>query len=178
MVHALQQKVLQKNWEPEYLEKTIKVLQRAENSKGSVITKLDKFVYWAAILIAVTGNFIISIIIIPFLITITNKIALGFIIFTISLSFGFMFNVLLKDIGELDHDSHIMAGLFIPCLGLLNMYVITTVANHFIRILNIQDAHNPFIIGFIYVTAFVIPYFLDKIFKEKTYASKNKSLIY
>ncbi|MBR9690285.1 hypothetical protein GOV08_01235 [Candidatus Woesearchaeota archaeon] len=164
---GLKEKLEEKGWEPEFIDKAIDVFEKDSEDRGQIITKLDKIVYWIAMFIAITGNFIISVILIPFLVTITNKVALGVIIFAISLSFGFLFNVLLKDIEALDMEHHIIAGIFIPALALINIFVITNVSNHFIKLLNIQSQHSPFVIGAVYIIGFLTPFTTDKLFVEK-----------
>lgn len=169
----LRQKLEAKGWDKEAIDKTMRVFEKEKEQKGEILTKLDRVVYWVAMIVSIAGNFLISIILIPFLITITNKIALGIIIFAISLSFGFLFNILLKDIEGVDEEHHIIAGIFIPALALINIFVITNVANHFISQLNIQQSHNPFMIGTIYVTAFTTPYLIDKLLNKNTTQKKE-----
>jgi hypothetical protein len=159
------QKLEDKGWETEDIDKAISVFEEDKEKRNDIITKLDRLVYWVAMIVAIAGNFIISIILIPFLVSITNKVALYIIIFAISLSFGFLFNILLKDIEEIDYDHHLIAGVFIPTLALINIFVITNVANHFLILFKIQTSHNPIIVGAIYVAAFVSPYAADKLFK-------------
>lgn len=171
----LREKLEAKGWDDESIEKAMKVFEKEKEKKGEILSKLDKLVYWVAMMISIAGNFIISIILIPFLITITNKIALSVIIFAISLSFGFLFNILLKDIEGIDEEHHIIAGVFIPALALINIFVITNVANHFITALNIQQSHNPFIIGVIYISAFITPYLIDKLL-NKNIAKTQKNI--
>jgi hypothetical protein len=98
---------------------------------------------------------------------------LGIIIFCIALSFGFLFNVLLKDIEEIDYAHHLIADIFIPSLALINTFVITNLANHFITILNIQTAHNPLVIGILYVIGFMMPYLVDKFFDKDRFVKKE-----
>lgn len=174
MSDELRERLKDKGWENRYIEKTIEIVNNADEKRLDITKKIDKIIYFIAILIAIVGNFIISIILIPFLITITNKIALGVIIFAISLSFGYLFNFILKDIKELDTQNHIIAGLFIPCLGVINIFVITNVSNHFVNILNIQNPHNPIVVGFIYLASFITPYFSDKLFNKPYKSKKNE----
>lgn len=171
----LREKLEAKGWEKEYIDRTVKVMGEDSQKRSQVITKLDKLVYWVAMIVAIAGNFIISIILIPFLITITNKVALSIIIFAIALSFGFLFNILLKDIEDIDEEHHIIAGLFIPALALINIFVITNVSNHFIVLLNIQTKQSPIIIGIVYVFGFLIPYLIDKLLNKKVVSKKQEA---
>ncbi len=176
MTKDLRKRLEDKGWEPEYIEKAVSVIEENNKARGSIITKLDRLVYWIAMIVAIVGNFIISIILVPFLVSITNKIALGIIIFCIAMSFGFLFNVLLRDIKEIDSQHYIVSDIFIPALALINTFVITNVANHFINLLNIQTAHNPVYIGVIYVSGFVIPYLADKFFNKEKIIKKEEIL--
>lgn len=168
----LREKLQEKGWDEEYIEKTIRILEEDKKNK-SLLEKINSIVYWVALLICIIGNFMISIVLIPFLITIENEIALGIIIASISLSFGFLFNLLLKDIEDLDQNHHIIAGLFIPTLSLINIFYIVKVANYMISIFQIKTIHDPFIISIIYVLAFSTPYLLNKLIVKNKKPSIN-----
>lgn len=158
----LEEKLIKKGWERKYIDKAVKIFN--EDNKHPLIKKLDKVVYWTALMIVIAGNFLISTVLIPFIITISNSIALGIIIFSISLTFGYLFNVLLKDIESIDNSIHIISGFFLPSISLINVYIMTNVSNHFMKLLNYNSKHNPYLIGIIYILAFMTPYLIDKLF--------------
>lgn len=171
----LRQKLEAKGWDEEYIEKTIRILEKEDENK-SLLQRLNSVVYWVALVICIFGNFVITIILIPFLITITNKVALGIIIGCIAISFGFLFNVLLSDIEDLDSNHHIIPGLFIPALSMINIFIMVNVANNQISILNLNNIHSPLIISIIYVVSFSAPYFISKIIKKTKELTIKKSV--
>lgn len=127
---------------------------------------MNRVVYWTALLVALIGNLIISAALIPFLIVL-KSFQLYIIIAILALSFGMLFNLLLKDIENVDKKHHIIAGIFIPGLAILNIFIITSLANHLIEVFKIaNNPQNPYYISLVYIIAFLIPFVLNR--RKKT----------
>lgn len=128
-----------------------------------VSSTLNKVVYWGALLVAIVGNLIVSVVLIPFLLVL-SKMQLYIIIIIIGIAFGALFNMLLKDIEELDKKHHVIAGIFIPALAIINVFIMTQLANYLTVLIGVNNVpHNPFVISVIYVASFSLPYILYKI---------------
>ena len=59
--------LLRKGFSKKEAQKTVDILQEAEEKKSVKIKFLDSIIYWALLLVAIIGNLVISIILIPFL---------------------------------------------------------------------------------------------------------------
>jgi|ETNmetMinimDraft_2_1059921.scaffolds.fasta_scaffold67716_1 hypothetical protein len=128
-----------------------------------VSSTLNKVVYWGALLVAIVGNLIVSVVLIPFLLVL-SKIQLYMIIVVIGMAFGALFNMLLKDIEEMDRKHHVIAGIFIPALAIINVFIMTRLANYLTIIIGVNNVpHNPIVISIIYVTSFSFPYIISKV---------------
>ena len=137
--------------------------KRRKKIEEPIKKTMNKLVYWLALLVTIIGNLIISAALIPFLI-VMKDVSLYVIIITLGIAFGLLFDLLLKDIENIDFRHHIIAGIFIPGIGIVNLYIITTLANRLIEILEVTNVkQNPVIISVVYIIAFMLPFVISKI---------------
>ncbi|MBR9675908.1 hypothetical protein GOV05_02775 [Candidatus Woesearchaeota archaeon] len=169
MKKDLSQRLKEKGWSQEEIERALDTMEKTD--KHPLIARLDKIVYWVALFILIFGNFLISVMLIPFLIVMSGKV-LYLLITVLALTFGFLFNILIEDIEKLDTEYKIMPELFIPALAIITMYIIVSVSNHFIEILNLNRYNNPIIISSFYLVAFIFPYIIN-LGKDIIYNSTN-----
>jgi len=162
MKPELKQQLLKKGWRSEEIEKTAKILKDAEKD-SPFLSSSSQLVYWMALVVAVIGNFVVSVLIIPFLLSL-KTFALYIVIALIGICFGFLVNLLIKDIDYLDPKHHIIAGIFIPAVALINIFIVTAIVNYFITATKLNEPlKNPLAIAFIYVIAFLFSYLYEKI---------------
>lgn len=125
----------------------------------------SKIVFWSALVVVVFANLIVSLVLIPFLIVL-NKWMLYFIVVLLGGMVGFLYNFLITDIGHLNRKHHILAGVIIPILALVNLVLMVLVSNRFIADLQVENTlHNPWIVSIVFVVAFVLPYLGEKVWK-------------
>jgi|SRR3989338_4652430 len=137
--------------------------KRRKKIEEPIKKTMNKLVYWLALLVTIIGNLIISAALIPFLI-VMKDVSLYVIIITLGIAFGLLFDLLLKDIENIDFRHHIIAGIFIPGIGIVNLYIITTLANRLIEILEVTNVkQNPVIISVVYIIAFMLPFIISKV---------------
>ena len=154
-----------KLWTDEEIEKTLNILKKAKEEKSSKIKFLDKTVYWVVLIVAIIGNLILSIILIPFMLVLKH-IILYVIIFVLAFIFGLFFDLLLREIEQLDQPHRIIAGLFIPALAIINVFYMAQFSNYLTDTIQLNNPHNPFLVGFVYTTAFIVPYLFYKVTKK------------
>lgn len=136
--------------------------EKKKKKEESIKKKMNKLVYWIALLVTIAGNLIISADLIPFLI-VMKDIPLYLIIIVLGIAFGLLFNLLLKDIEHIDFKHHVIAAIFIPGIAIVNLFIITNLANRLIEILDISNVqHNPIVISIVYIIAFMLPYVISK----------------
>ena len=76
-------------------------------------------------------------------------------------TFGIVFTITLRYIEKLNPHEHIIAGLFIPAIALINMYIIAYFSNQLEILLQLPLLpHSPAAVGIAYAFAFVIPFLI------------------
>jgi hypothetical protein len=163
MVESLREKLEKKGWSKEEIDKTLRILEKAEESKRPALAMLDKLVYWVALLLAIGGNLIISVVLIPLLLTIQSAVALYFIIFILAIAFGLLFSLLLGDIGSISRQRLVVAGVFIPVVAIINIFIVVYISNFISQRFEEFTLHNPYLVSIIYVASFSLPYIIQKI---------------
>jgi hypothetical protein len=155
--------LVEKGWNKKDINKTLKIIEKAKKSKSLQIKALDKFVYWFSLLIAVIGNLIISISLIPILLVLKG-VSLYIVVITLGLSFGLLFELLVRGIENLDVKHHLFLGIIIPVIAVINFFVISNSLEELIGLKNPQD---PIIVGSVYTIAFMLPYISYQIFLKE-----------
>lgn len=162
----LYQRLKAKGWTKADIKKAVKIINQAKEKKPKKIQILDAVIYWFVLIIAIVGNLVISIALVPFLLEFKH-LFLYIIIIILALVFGFFFDLLIRDIESLEQKHVIIAGVFIPALAVINVFYITNFSNYVSFTLNLGNVHNPFIISVIYVLAFSSPYLVYRIVNKK-----------
>ena len=159
-MESLRDKLTKKGWSQREIDKTIKILDSAESKKSEKIKFLDEVLIWISLFVAVVGNFVLSVVIVPFLI-IMSGIALYATIFCFGAAFGMLFTIILRNMARFEQKMHILAGLFIPVIGLINVYILARMSNKLISLLQLKTSeHNPLLVSVMYIFAFLLPYLL------------------
>ncbi len=162
MAESLREKLEKKGWSKQEIDKTLNILEKADKDKRPALLALDKLVYWIALLLAIGGNLVISVVLIPIMLTMP-PVALYLTITVLAIAFGMLFNLILVDVGELKKDRVVVAGVFIPAIAIINIYVVVNIANYISKSFELDLIQNPFIVSFIYVISFSLPYTIQKI---------------
>ena len=184
----MHERMAEKGWNQEEIDGTMSKLYDPEKVQKHSHHQhhLNPIIYWAVLIVAIIGNFILAFIFIPFMMMLNQNQLM--IMFGVSgLIFGAMFNVLLKDIEKIDYQHHVMAGIFIPAIAAITVFVMVSIANNFSKLIDINVIQNPILISVVYVIAFSLPYFIYKIKdlskpgkkyeKPKKEVSQNKTII-
>ncbi len=154
--------LLNKGWHEAEIKKAETLLEQTE--KHDVF--FSKIIFWSALVVIVFANLIVSLILIPFLIVL-NKWLLYILIVVLAGTIGFLYNFLVLDIGHLEKKHHLLAGIIVPLLGLINVIIMVIISNQFIKDLKVQNTtHNPWIIALVFAVAFIAPYLIDR-FRSK-----------
>jgi hypothetical protein len=132
--------LLKKGFSKKEAKRTVEIIKKAKGKRSSKIRFLDSVIYWVLLMVAIVGNMVISIILIPFLL-------------------AFKFEQLIREIEHIENKHQIIAWIFIPALAIINVYYMTSFANHLTETLKLPLALNsPIIVSVIYVIAFIFPY--------------------
>jgi len=156
----------EKGWQEAEIRRAQAILDRA--SLQSV--HFAKIVFISSIVLTIFANLIVSLILIPILIVL-NQIFLYSIIILLGLTIGYIYNFLVRDIDHLEKKHHIIAGILLPIIGLINMLIMVYTSNNFIADLTAQGSlqnapHNPWTIASIFMITFILPYLFSKIYRH------------
>ncbi len=157
---SLQDRLSKKGWSEKEISKAIAILDSAQEKKSAKTKFLDELLVWVSLFVAVAGNFVLSVVIVPFLI-IMSGFSLYAAIFCFGSAFGMLFTIILRNMERLEAKMHVIAGLFIPVIGLINMYIITRMSNKLIVLLELKTVeHDAILVSMVYIFAFIFPYLL------------------
>ena len=166
MKEEVKHKLRKKGWLEHEIEHAEKIIE-----KGIEKTKyghnLDLFVYWTALVVTLVGNIAVSFVLIPFLFMVEGFV-LYVIIFVIAVMFGFVFNLLIKDIDNMEVHHHLIAGIFIPFIAIINVFIIVRFSNVLasqVAFLDIPKT-DPLPVAIVYVVGFILPYLVSKFLKK------------
>ncbi|MBI4150696.1 hypothetical protein HY492_01075 [Candidatus Woesearchaeota archaeon] len=154
------QALREKGWQPHQVSRATAILHSAAEMKTDAVKLLDSVIYWGALSVAILGNFVLSIVVIPILLAF-DDLSLVLVIAAIAAAFGVLMDVVLREIEHLRHRAFIIPELFIPALALINIYIITNLTNAAAVIAGLQT-HNPWIVSVMYVCGFSLPHFVLK----------------
>ncbi len=140
-------------WTKGDIKKAVNIISEAKNKKTGFVKSLDKAVYWVSLVVAIIGNLLVAVAIAPVLITVTS-FYIYLIIAMIALSFGLLFELIIRDIENLGKVHHLIISLIIPLFAVINFFIIVMVINN----LNIISRFSPTGMGLTYAVAFLLPY--------------------
>jgi hypothetical protein len=144
-----------KNWSEQEIQQAIRILQQARLKQNPALQKAGKTVYWLFLLVAIIGNFLISISLIPMML-LFSTFALYSIIIIIAFVFGVVFHLILKDIPS----KYFPRGFIITLVAIINIALIAQSMYSFAAENNIFFvSHSPMIAGAVYAVMFTIPFF-------------------
>ena len=174
MPKSLRQRLIEKGWTEEEIGKTMELLysQEKRDKHMNYMTATHPTIYWVGLVIAIIGNLLLAVTLIPFLMVL-NSLQLYIILGIVGFVFGSMFNQILRDIEQVDQKHHIVAGVFIPSIALITIYIMISVANKFNEVIKNTNPHNAVILSVIYLACFSAPYAIYKV-RDLVYQSKHK----
>lgn len=160
------EELLKKGWSVEEVRKAEAVLEKVE-LKDLFFSKIT---FWSALLVIIFANLLVSLILIPFLIVLSSWMLYITVAILAGIT-GFLYNFLIMDIGHLEKKHHLAAGIIVPLLALINLFITISVSNRFITDLKIKNPlHNPWLVGIVFIIAFILPYFIDILRKRHIFA--------
>ncbi|MEA3514177.1 MAG: hypothetical protein U9R34_01760 [Nanoarchaeota archaeon] len=161
MKTTLRERLLAKGWPPEEVDYTLAVLKSKEEKKSRLMQVIEHMIYWLAIIIAIIGNIVVAVVLIPFFLVL-HAFYLYLIIIMLALGFGFLYDILLADLERLVGREMIRESIFIPALALISVGFMTYFANVLADTWNLSISHQPLFVGMVYALVFVSPWFVRK----------------
>ena len=156
---TLEEGLRRKGWEEHEIGRVMDIMytdhKREKHQRYSAHG--NRVLYWTDLFILTIGNFMIAVILIPFLLALKSA-ALYLIVATLGFVFGILFAIMVRDIESIERKHHIFAAIYIPVISVINLYTMVTVANNLTVLLKIGLNHNPLPVAIMYVVAFMLPY--------------------
>jgi len=161
----IEERLAEKGWSRDEILKASSILHgKEEPGKIYFQKQMNPVLYWMTLIISIVANMVISVVLIPFLLTVKESYVLYSIVALLALAFGFFFNLLLTDIENVDPKHHVIAGLFIPALAVINILIVINVTSVLDKVLlGGQFTQNLFMIVVIYVISFIAPYLVSQL---------------
>jgi len=167
--NSLRDRLLQKGWPIEEVDYTLSVFESEEEKKSRVMAIAEKVIYWIAIIIAIIGNMIIAVVLIPFFLVL-HAFILYLIVITLGIGFGFLYEILIRDLERITGREMIVESVFIPSLAIISIAFMAYFGNLLANAWSLTTVHNPFLVGLVYAMAFVSPWlFRNYIFEKGKY---------
>lgn len=154
-MHIHRKHLKQKGWDEGEIEQARTIIKKAEKSRHPHNILLEKLTFYVCLFIAMAGNYLISVMLIPLLLAF-SKLTLDIILIIIGLSFGTLFTVLIQELIHVQKH-HKYLYLIVPAVAMLNIYLMVSRINGLAELA--QDIkHNPLILALIYALSFTAPY--------------------
>lgn len=156
-----------KGWTDDDIQKAVSIIEQSRKKEPKNMTLIKSIIYWAVLFVGLIGNFVISIILIPFMLAIPG-LRLIVIILIIGFAFGAFFDMLIRDLRSTENKDIVIAGIFLPLLALINVSLMVEFANYLEQKLGLLTGqHNPWLISVTYVFAFVLPHVIQMMMDYK-----------
>ena len=150
--------------------KTVKILEQGKNK--SIFKEADAWMNYVLLIVAIIGNMIIAIMLVPFLLAF-KTIPLYITIALIAVMFGYLFATIIRGLDEKARGG-VIAGLFLPAIALINSYFMVEFANFVTTTLTLpNEIHSPIIITAIYTSAFIAPFLFHKLTAPKKWIATS-----
>jgi len=132
-----------------------RLLRHRKEHKDNMTKKLDQMVYWTSLLLLAFFNIAACFFLIPLFVILSGNV-LYILVGLFGLIFGILFNLLILGIEHLERRHSVIAGIFIPCLAILDIVIILGIIK---RVGSIVV--NSSVLIMIFITAFVLPYMIS-----------------
>ncbi|MFH0701141.1 MAG: hypothetical protein V2A62_01760 [Candidatus Woesearchaeota archaeon] len=146
------ERLLKKGW-PEAEVRRVEAAFKSSENKNRVFSRV---VFWTMIIVIIIANLIISLVLIPFLVFL-NSWALYSVTALLGVMIGFVYNFLITSVKHLKWHHHLLSGIILPLIALANMVLVVLVSNRYVEKSLLTQDNNPWIIGIVFVVAFILP---------------------
>ena len=149
--------LLKKGWNREEAERAVRSFEHAESVKHPALKLLDRAIYWILLLLALAGNIIFSVFLVPFILLIDHP-AIYALAFILGLSFGSLFSVVIRDMDHLRMGHHVLTIFIVPITAFIIFFLVVEAMSKMSQSLSLASQQNISLVSFVYVVGFLIPY--------------------
>lgn len=148
-----------KGWSEKDINSTVNILSSPEKRIKYLHYPVaaGSLVFWTVILVISLVNFIMSVVLIPFMLVISAW-SFYLIVAIIALFIGFLFNSSLSDLEHLERKHHLFALIFVPVVAVAELFITWYVAGKFARAISLTLPQSPYITSAVFIVFFLLPY--------------------
>lgn len=148
-----------KGWSEQEIKRAEETLKRSDEQKHPALAFLEKAVFWGLLFITLLGIFLMTLVIIPLLLTLTTFEVL-FILLILGLCLGALFSLIVNDIEWLERKHHVSALILLGIVALANVWFITARTEGLDLALGGQP-HSGLLLGSVFAVALLFPQVLQ-----------------
>ena len=158
--NQITQDLRKKGWTEEEIAQAVRGMQDAVKSKGRFTRFLDQIVYWFFLMLTLLGNFIATVVLVPFMLLVAQPVLLYPVVVVVAVSFGALMDNIIQDILDIPNAQKIMPELFLPAIALMSVYIMVRLNNEIAMVMQLPyGIHEPIIMGIFYTSGFMLPYY-------------------
>jgi hypothetical protein len=121
---------------------------------------LDQVVYWFFLVVALLGNFVVAVTLVPFMLLVAEPVYLYPVVVIVAVTFGALFDNIIQDILDIPNAVKFMPELFMPAIALMSFYIMVSLNNELAAFWQLPyGVHEPIIMGLFYTAGFMLPYY-------------------
>ncbi len=162
--HVLKKKLAAKGWHETDIARVIASLLHAHHHSHPALSTVEKLLAWIALGFSILINFIVSIAMIPVYLSMPPFIVMLCLIF-FGLCFGLLMDLLIREIDSFSRHHYVAAGLFLPMVSLITMYMTVRASIFISRYFQSTKLQDPVLLALVYTASFLLPHFLYKYFE-------------
>lgn len=160
-------KLLSKGWTEEEIQHAESILAQAPHQRSEKIRTLDKIIFFGALFLVLVGNFVMTVVLIPFMLF-ANPIYLYPTMMFLGIVIGALFDLIILDIEKTEHIDVFKPGPFLFAVSLINIFIITKLSNQLAQQLNWERGiHYTLLVSAVYVIGFMAPYLYTRKYRKK-----------
>ena len=143
-----------KGWKSSEISATVKAVSLVQ--KKRVGEHLNHFLYWSSLLLIGLTNIVGIFSLFPALL-LFEGMQLNLVVAGSGVAFGILFNYFIRALEHLERKHHIIAGIFIPIVVLLDVFILLGI-NEFLRYKFNATHENMAVTIILFVVGFLVPY--------------------
>ncbi|MFO8016377.1 MAG: hypothetical protein R6U32_04685 [Candidatus Woesearchaeota archaeon] len=159
MAETIKDRMIRRGWPEEEAEQAMQIINSEEKKEKHKHFKMSMnfVVYWTVLLVLTLANFVISIVLVPFLLVL-KPFLVEMIVAVMAIIFGLLFNLVVRDIEHIETKHHVAAAVFIPAVAIINIFIMVNIANTIAERIDLSLQQNPVFVSLIYAAVFLLPY--------------------
>ena len=161
-----------RGWKKKEIAEAAWLIKKAKQSIDPETSLLQQRIYRILLIVVVVANFAISIALMPLMIALRGGF-LYFILVVMGISFGLLFELVIRSIEHFERRHHVALAYFIPVVALINIFTITKISNGLTITLSMKNIQNPLLIGIVYSVSFVLPYLVARFILRAEYYKRE-----